>query len=97
MHETSGAPPKYDLVEYPTTSSHYHSRPVTPRDDEGHEGLPQYSNTVHLEGYFHRKDEFSAPGIQSRDRSWKRQYIVIRGTSIKIYKHDLRTDRKSVV
>jgi hypothetical protein len=32
--------------------------------------------------------EFSAPGVQARDRSWKRYYFVLHGTCLRIYKHD---------
>jgi hypothetical protein len=35
--------------------------------------------------------EFTAPSVQARDRSWKRVYVVLHGTSIKFYKYDLRT------
>ncbi|TNY20508.1 hypothetical protein DMC30DRAFT_352215 [Rhodotorula diobovata] len=38
-----------------------------------------------------RKLEFTAPGVQARDRAWKRQYFVLHGTSIKIFKYDLRS------
>ena len=33
--------------------------------------------------------EFSAPGIQARDRSWKRLYFVLHGTSLRVFKHDV--------
>ena len=33
--------------------------------------------------------EFSSPGVQSRDRSWKRLYFVLHGTALSIYKHDV--------
>jgi hypothetical protein len=32
--------------------------------------------------------EFSAPGVQSRDRSWKRYYFILRGTTFYVYKSD---------
>lgn len=75
-----------------------------PRDEEGKEKLPAYwcavsvvtavewielnSSQVHIEGTLSRKSEFSAPGVQSRDRSWKKQYFVVRGTSLLVYKFD---------
>lgn len=46
-----------------------------PRDEEGKERLPQYSCSVHIEGYMPRKTEFTSPGVQARDRAWKRQYF----------------------
>ncbi|KAK4701465.1 hypothetical protein P7C70_g4766, partial [Phenoliferia sp. Uapishka_3] len=91
LHGLSTSPPLYDDIPYPPTSVHYHSQPIAPRPDEGHESLPEYFCDVHLEGYFPRKVEYSAPNVISRDRAWKRQYIIIRGTSIKVYKYDLRT------
>ena len=60
------------------------------RDEEGREPLPSYTCDVHIEGYVPRKMEFSKPGVQSKDRSWKRQYIILHGTSIKVYKADPR-------
>lgn len=33
--------------------------------------------------------EFTAPGVQARDRSWKRHYFVIHGTALSVYKHDI--------
>lgn len=44
---------------------------------------------VHIEGYLPRKMEFTAPGVQARDRSWKRHYFVIHGTALSVYKHDI--------
>ena len=44
---------------------------------------------VHIEGYLPRKMEFSAPGVQARDRSWKRLYFVLHGTSLRVFKHDV--------
>lgn len=35
-----------------------------------------------------RKMEFVAPGVQAPNRTWRTQYIVIHGTSIRIYKSD---------
>jgi hypothetical protein len=43
---------------------------------------------VHIEGTLSRKQEFSAPGIQARDRSWKKHYYILRGTALFVYKFD---------
>lgn len=73
-----------------------------PRDEEGKEKLPKYwcavsrglfgmcyaHRQVHIEGNLSRKSEFSAPGVQARDRSWKKQYFIIRGTQLLVYKFD---------
>lgn len=61
------------------------------REEEGHEPLPVYSCDVHIEGYVPRKMEFLKPGVQAKDRRWKRQYIILHGTSIKIYRSDPRS------
>ncbi|GAA5824161.1 hypothetical protein JCM11251_001547 [Rhodosporidiobolus azoricus] len=89
MFELHTAPPAY---------AHVYRRPgfaapqiIEPRDDEGNEGLPGYTCSIHIEGYMPRKMEFTAPGVQAKDRAWKRQYVVLHGTSIKVYKFDLRT------
>ncbi|GHJ85938.1 hypothetical protein NliqN6_2340 [Naganishia liquefaciens] len=60
-----------------------------PREEEGREKLPEYFCHVHIEGYLPRKMEFTAPGVQARDRSWKRHYFVIHGTALSVYKHDI--------
>ncbi|KAJ9100729.1 hypothetical protein QFC19_005468 [Naganishia cerealis] len=60
-----------------------------PREEEGREKLPEYFCHVHIEGYLPRKMEFTAPGVQARDRSWKRHYFVIHGTALSVYKHDM--------
>jgi hypothetical protein len=64
---------------------------IMPREEEGLEPLPTYSCAVHIEGYMPRKMEFVAPGVQAANRAWKRQYIVIHGTSIRAYRWDPRT------
>jgi hypothetical protein len=61
---------------------------IVPRDDEGKEELPSYSCAVHIEGWMPRKMEFTMPGQQSTNRTWKRQYIVLHGTSLKICRSD---------
>ena len=32
--------------------------------------------------------EFTAPGVQARDRGWKRLYCILRGTQLLVYKFD---------
>ena len=64
---------------------------VYPREEEGVEGLPDYTCAIHFEGYLPRKMEFTAPSVQAKDRAWKRQYVILHGTSIKVFKYDLRT------
>ncbi|KAF8605125.1 hypothetical protein BDV93DRAFT_73900 [Ceratobasidium sp. AG-I] len=64
--------------------------PSVPREEEGKEKLPRYSCGIHIEALMPRKMEFSAPGVMSKDRGWKKQYIVLHGTSLYVYKHDIR-------
>jgi len=89
MFEMRAEPPVYSII---------HNRPegpqiILPREEEGKENLPVYYCGVHIEGYLPRKMEFSAPGIQAKDRSWKRQYFVLHGTSLRVYKNDLSVER----
>ncbi|WVW83098.1 hypothetical protein I302_105116 [Kwoniella bestiolae CBS 10118] len=74
-------PPKYE-PPFPGTFI------PKPRDEEGREKLPKYWCSVHIEGLLPRKMEFSAPGQQARDRSWKKLYFIIHGTSFYVYKFD---------
>jgi hypothetical protein len=32
--------------------------------------------------------EFSSPGVQSRDRSWRKHYFIIHGTALSVYRFD---------
>ncbi|GAC99104.1 hypothetical protein PHSY_006702 [Pseudozyma hubeiensis SY62] len=89
MFEMRAEPPEYSII---------HHRPegpqlILPREEEGREKLPTYYCGVHIEGYLPRKMEFSAPGVQAKDRSWRRQYFVLHGTSLRVYKNDLSVDR----
>jgi hypothetical protein len=89
MYELRDAPPAYtSIARQPGFGPRQN---VEPREEEGKEGLPQYTCSIHIEGFMPRKMEFTAPGVQAKDRAWKRQYIVLHGTSIKVYKYDLRT------
>uniref|UniRef100_V5EJP4 PH domain-containing protein n=1 Tax=Kalmanozyma brasiliensis (strain GHG001) TaxID=1365824 RepID=V5EJP4_KALBG len=92
MFEMRAEPPGYSII---------HNRPegpqiILPREEEGREKLPTYYCGVHIEGYLPRKMEFSAPGVQAKDRSWKRQYFVLHGTSLRVYKNDLSVERHAV-
>ncbi|VDB88766.1 unnamed protein product [Peniophora sp. CBMAI 1063] len=56
-----------------------------PREDEGSERLPGYRNDIYLAGVLPRKMEFTAPGVQAKDRKWRRVLCVLEGTAFKIY------------
>ncbi|GAA6027176.1 hypothetical protein JCM8097_002457 [Rhodosporidiobolus ruineniae] len=89
MYELRDAPPAYSAVY--RRPGYERPQVIEPRPEEGNEGLPAYTCAIHIEGFMPRKMEFTAPGVQAKDRAWKRQYVVLHGTSIKIYKFDLRT------
>ncbi|PIL23288.1 hypothetical protein GSI_14598 [Ganoderma sinense ZZ0214-1] len=55
-------------------------------EEEGMERLPGYSNAIYLAGIMPRKMEFMAPGIQARDRKWRRVYCVLEGTAFRVFK-----------
>ncbi|WVQ98705.1 hypothetical protein IAU59_005836 [Kwoniella sp. CBS 9459] len=81
MDDSTKAPPKYE----PPFPGVFIPRP---RDEEGREKLPEYWCAVHIEGQLQRKMEFISQGVQARDRSWKKQYFIIHGTSLYVYKFD---------
>lgn len=87
MYELHLAPPAY-FQEYARPGL---IQPVYPRDEEGSENLPRYNCAVHFEGWIPRKAEFTAPSVQAKDRAWKRNYMVLHGTSVKIFKYDLKS------
>jgi hypothetical protein len=35
--------------------------------------------------------EFKSPGVQAKDRAWKRQYVIVHGTMIRVYRSDPHT------
>ena len=55
-------------------------------EEEGSERLPTYSNVIYLAGMMPRKMEFSAPGIQAKDRKWRRVHCVLEGTAFRVFK-----------
>ena len=70
---------------YPTYDPPPYTEP-TLREDEGKEALPPYWNDILITGLLPRKMEFSAPGVQARDRSWKKVWCELRGTTLLVYK-----------
>ncbi|KAI0934963.1 hypothetical protein AcV7_003889 [Taiwanofungus camphoratus] len=81
--------PTYKLTSDPPPYPSFHPRrgpEVQPRDEEGVERLPLYTNSIHLRAIMPRKVEFSAPGVQARDRKWRRVLCVLEGTAFKVYK-----------
>ncbi|PPQ79219.1 hypothetical protein CVT26_000668 [Gymnopilus dilepis] len=83
----ASAPPPYpDLFPH-----HHHpglskTLRIQPREEEGQEKLPPYTNDIYLRAIMPRKMEFSAPGVQAKDRKWRRVLCVLEGTVFKVYK-----------
>lgn len=93
MYEVGAAPPPYSSIH---SGAFANSKMIVPREEEGQEFLPQYGCSVHIEGYLPRKMEFSSPGVQAKDRSWRKQYFVLHGTCLRVYRTDLSSDRGAV-
>ena len=74
-------PPPYPFLDIPTRFI----PKIFPRDEEGKEPLPTYSNDILLFGILPRKLEFSAPGVQARDRKWRRAFCVLEGTAFRVF------------
>ncbi|KAG6827549.1 hypothetical protein H0H92_011332 [Tricholoma furcatifolium] len=93
MFTESSEPPPYPDFP-PLSPSNIHTAapfnsntgPIEPRDDEGRERLPPYSNAVYLRATLPRKMEFTSPGVQAKDRKWRRIVCVVEGTSLRVYK-----------
>ncbi|KAJ7821332.1 hypothetical protein B0H14DRAFT_3471633 [Mycena olivaceomarginata] len=95
MPEIMAAPPPYTMPLFTSpffnlgakTDGHPLAQArIVPRDDEGREVLPKYSNEILLRGVMPRKMEFSAPGVQARDRKWRRVVCELEGTVFRVYR-----------
>ncbi|KAF9225990.1 hypothetical protein BS17DRAFT_879220 [Gyrodon lividus] len=80
FHPTSDPPP------YPAFGPRPKEHLVTPREDEGRERLPAYSNSLYLVAIMPLKMEFSSPGVQAKDRKWRRVVCELEGTAFRVYK-----------
>ncbi|RPD69415.1 hypothetical protein L226DRAFT_471704 [Lentinus tigrinus ALCF2SS1-7] len=79
--------PSSDPPPYPDPLFRRRGQPSSqPREEEGREQLPAYSNSIYLSGIMPRKMEFSQPGVQAKDRKWRRVYCVLEGTAFRVYK-----------
>ncbi|KAJ7440189.1 hypothetical protein FB451DRAFT_1059027, partial [Mycena latifolia] len=96
MPEIMAAPPPYTLPLFPfsplgvgaggDTGHPLAQARIAPRDDEGREALPGYSNAILLRGVMPRKMEFTAPGVQAKDRKWRRVVCELEGTVFRVYR-----------
>ena len=82
----SSTPSSSSADLHPATSGVPHQHRVLPRDDEGREVLPTYHNTIYLRAVLARKMEFDKPGIQAKDRKWRRVLCVLEGTAFRVYR-----------
>ncbi|OCH84513.1 hypothetical protein OBBRIDRAFT_799014 [Obba rivulosa] len=81
--------PTYQASSDPPPYPSFHPRlgpVIQPREEEGHEELPPYSNMIYLSTIMPRKMEFTAPGVMAKDRKWRRALCVLEGTTFKVYK-----------
>ncbi|KZT23673.1 hypothetical protein NEOLEDRAFT_1095766 [Neolentinus lepideus HHB14362 ss-1] len=78
--------PSTDPPPYPTFSTRPKGPVIQPREDEGKEELPVYTNSIYLAAIMPRKMEFTAPGVQAKDRKWRRVFCVLEGTIFRVYK-----------
>ena len=88
----SSAPPPYPQFRFGERGP-----AIQPRDEEGCERLPRYTNDIYLRAIMPRKMEFSAPGVQARDRKWRRMLCVLDGTAFRVYKCPPAATRKSLI
>ncbi|KAI9302106.1 hypothetical protein BJ944DRAFT_270433 [Cunninghamella echinulata] len=58
---------------------------ILPREEEGKEHLPPYECTVYKMGKVNVKIEFLMEGKKYKKRSWRRLYIELWGTMLRIY------------
>ncbi|KAI0763448.1 hypothetical protein BD413DRAFT_582495 [Trametes elegans] len=86
VYEPSSDPPPYPIPLFQRPRSEQQRLPIQPRDEEGQETLPAYSNAIYLAGVMPRKMEFTEPGVQAKDRKWRRVYCVLEGTMFRVYK-----------
>ncbi|KAL1934774.1 hypothetical protein VTP01DRAFT_6956 [Rhizomucor pusillus] len=68
---------------------------ILPREEEGKEELPPYKCTVYKMGHVHLKREMDAPGVRSRWRVWRKLYVEVWGTILRIYRAAPNGDRHS--
>ena len=86
FNAASTPPPPYPDLFHSAQSYGVKLTQIQPRDDEGREKLPAYSNSIYIKAIMPRKLEFTQPGVQAKDRKWKRVLCVLEGTAFKVYK-----------
>lgn len=59
--------------------------PILPREEEGSETLPFYSQSIYKEGFVQRKLELFTPFLPSTQRSWSPVYVQLNNTQLNIF------------
>ncbi|KAI8384585.1 uncharacterized protein BYT42DRAFT_562991 [Radiomyces spectabilis] len=59
---------------------------ILPREEEGREELPPYQCTVYKMGHVYIKREMDSPGLKTRWRRWRKLYVELWGTILRIYR-----------
>lgn len=85
-HPTSDPPPYPSFNPRPKAPREGVPALVSPVGDETRERLPAYSNSLYLMAVMPRKMEFIAPGVQAKDRKWRRVLCELEGTVFRVYK-----------
>ncbi|KAK0220471.1 hypothetical protein IW262DRAFT_1384784 [Armillaria fumosa] len=87
---SAGSPPPPYPSFTPHKGLHLSSHQPPPDIDaphvvEGRETLPGYSNSIYLRSVMPRKLEFTQPGVQAKDRKWRRVVCELEGTVFRVY------------
>lgn len=87
---SAGSPPPPYPSFAPHKGLHLSSHQPPPDFDaphivEGRETLPEYSNSIYLRTVMPRKMEFTQPGVQAKDRKWRRVVCELEGTVFRVY------------
>ncbi|KAK0192986.1 hypothetical protein F5146DRAFT_1042347 [Armillaria mellea] len=84
----SPPPPYPSFTPYKGLHLSLHQPPPdidAPHIVEGRETLPGYSNSIYLRSVMPRKMEFTQPGVQAKDRKWRRVVCELEGTVFRVY------------
>ncbi|KAI9742792.1 MAG: hypothetical protein M1818_003521 [Claussenomyces sp. TS43310] len=79
--DASDHPPSYEAALRPAARSK-----VQPRQDEGHEKLPEYSCSIMTRAVFAKKMELESAVHKAQDRTWAKVFVELQGTALRIFK-----------
>ena len=78
--------PPRPTVYTPSNCIHPDMPPPPYAPEDGTEELPPNSNGIYLAALVPRKLEFSAPLVLARDRRWRKVWLVLEGTALRVYR-----------